>query len=117
MLDYLAEITMSIMQKQKERSPDAGYAKDFVSLMVELAADLVDRNVRVVSNAGGVNPSGCRAALGIGLADQPLSRRPRVAVVQGDDLMSSLDALIAEGHELAHMDTGCLLYTSPSPRD
>ena len=46
MLDYLAEITMSIMQKQKERSPDAGYAKDFVSLMVELAADLVDRNVR-----------------------------------------------------------------------
>ena len=106
MLDYLAEITMSIMQKQKERSPDAGYAKDFVSLMVELAADLVDRNVRVVSNAGGVNPSGCRAALGIGLADQPLSRRPRVAVVQGDDLMSSLDALIAEGHELAHMDTG-----------
>ena len=106
MLDYLAEITMSIMQKQKERDPDAGFAKDFISLMVDLAPDLMERNVRVVSNAGGVNPAGCRGALGIGLVDQMLPRRPRVAVVQGDDLMGSLDDLMAAGHELAHMDTG-----------
>ncbi|MCG8467789.1 MAG: DUF1446 domain-containing protein [Gemmatimonadetes bacterium] len=111
MLDYLAEITMSIMQKQKERDPEAGYAKDFVALMAELAEDLVEKEVRVVSNAGGVNPLGCRTALGHALAAKILPRRPRVAVVQGDDLMASLDELIAAGHELRHMDTGEPLAT------
>ncbi len=105
MLDYLAEITMSIMQKQMERNPEAGYARDFVTLMDELIEDLIAREVRVVSNAGGVNPEGCRAELGLALADKSLPRRPRVAVVMGDDLMDSLDDLIAAGHELRHMET------------
>ena len=111
MLDYLAEITMSIMQKQRARNPDAGYARDFVLLMEDLAADLIDGGVRVVSNAGGVNPVGCRNELGFALAGRPLARRPAVAVITGDDLMDDLDDLIAAGHELRHMETGAPLAT------
>src|SRR5206468_8861933 len=59
MLDYLAEVTMSIMQKQKARDPNAGYARDFVSLMNEILPACVDRGIKVVANAGGVNVEGC----------------------------------------------------------
>ncbi|WP_419164496.1 acyclic terpene utilization AtuA family protein [Candidatus Palauibacter sp.] len=111
MLDYLAEITMSIMQKQRDRNPEAGYARDFVPLMEDLIEDLIAGDVRVVSNAGGVNPEGCRTELGFAFADKSLSRRPRVAVITGDDLMDSLDDLIAAGHELRHMETGAPLST------
>ncbi len=111
MLDYLAEITMSIMQKQRQRDPSAGYARDFVSLIVDLAPDLLEGSVRVVSNAGGVNPEGCREALADALAPIGLRRRLRVAVVAGDDLMDRLDALIADGHELHNMETGEPLST------
>ena len=55
-LDYLAEITMSIMQKQRARDPRSGYARDFVSMIEEILPDLVERNIKVVANAGGVNP-------------------------------------------------------------
>jgi hypothetical protein len=109
MLDYLAEITMSIMQKQRERSPEAGYARDFVQLMADLVPDLIDRGVRVVSNAGGVNPIGCREALRLALASVDLPRPLRVAVVRGDDILGDLDTLIADGHELRHMETGAPL--------
>ena len=111
MLDYLAEITMSIMQKQRARNPEAGYARDFVLLMDDLIEDLIAGEIRVVSNAGGVNPEGCRNELGFAFADQSLPRRPRVAVITGDDLMDSLDDLIAAGHGLRHMETGAPLST------
>src|SRR5918993_5767091 len=62
MLDYLAEVTMSIMQKQRSRNPSAGYARDFVPLMGEILPAVVERGIRVVANAGGVNPAGCPAA-------------------------------------------------------
>jgi len=67
MLDYLAEITMSIMQKQRQRDPSAGYARDFVPLVLELASELIERGVRILTNAGGVNPVACREALLEGL--------------------------------------------------
>jgi len=111
MLDYLAEITMSIMQKQRARNPEAGYARDFVQLMADLAPDLIAGGIRVVSNAGGVNPAGCREALRLALASIDLPRRPRVAIVQGDDMLGRLDELIADGHELSHMETGEPLST------
>ena len=106
MLDYLAEITMSIMQKQRQRDPSAGYAKDFVPLILDLAPDLIERGVRVVSNAGGVNATGCRDALVEGLASVDTPRPMRISIVRGDDLMDRLDELIAEGHELRNMETG-----------
>ena len=63
MMDYLAEVTMSIMQKQRARDPRSGYARDFVAMIERIAPDLVSRNIKVVANAGGVNPEACREAV------------------------------------------------------
>jgi hypothetical protein len=108
MMDYLAEVTMSILQKQKARDPSQGYARDFVPLMAELFPDLLARGVRVITNAGGVNLEGCRDALleaaRNGATKQ--SDRARIGVVVGDDLLGRLDRLVAHGHELRHMETG-----------
>lgn len=106
MLDYLAEVTMSIMQKQKSRDPSAGYARDFVPLMGRILADIADKGVRVITNAGGVNPRGCAEAVVAEARKQRLSRKLRIAVVSGDDIMGRLDDLLARGHDLADMDTG-----------
>ncbi|MEE8595314.1 MAG: acyclic terpene utilization AtuA family protein, partial [Gemmatimonadota bacterium] len=111
MLDYLAEITMSILEKQRERDPAAGYARDFVDMVLDLAPDLVSRGIRVVSNAGGVNPDACRDALVQRLADVDTVRPLRIATVRGDDLMSRLDEVLAAGHELRNMETGEPLST------
>src|ERR1041384_2435245 len=62
-LDYLAEVTMSIMQKLRARKPDAGYATDFVELIDRILPELVEKNVKVVANAGGVNPEACMRAV------------------------------------------------------
>ncbi len=106
MMDYLAEVTMSIMQKQKRRDPAAGYARDFIPLMERLLPDLVERGVRVVTNAGGVNPRSCAEAL-LGVARKlGLRGELRVALVTGDDLLPRLDELLARGHELADLETG-----------
>jgi hypothetical protein len=106
MMDYLAEVTMSIMQKQKRRDPAAGYARDFVPLMERLLPDLVARGIRVVTNAGGVNPRSCAEAV-LGVARQRgLQGKLRVALVTGDDILPRLDELLARGHELADLDTG-----------
>src|SRR5258706_6343229 len=62
-LDYLAEITMSILQKQRSRDPKAGYARDFVEMIARVLPDLKERRIRVIANAGGVNPAACRDAV------------------------------------------------------
>ena len=106
MMDYLAEVTMSIMQKQKSRDPNAGYARDFVPLIERILPDLVAKRFRVVSNAGGVNPHACAGAI-IGAARKlGLAGEVKVAVVSGDDILPRLDELLAAGHELRDMDTG-----------
>jgi len=101
-LDYLAEVTMSILQKQRSRDPSAGYARDFVEMVGRGAADIVDKNIRVVANAGGVNPEACRDAVAKAL------NRPgiKVGIVAGDDILSRLDDMIKRGVELKSMDTG-----------
>jgi hypothetical protein len=106
MMDYLAEVTMSIMQKQKSRDPRAGYARDFVPLMERILPDIVAKKVRVTSNAGGVNPRGCAEALLEVAGRLGLPGRLRVGLVTGDDLLARLDELIARGHLLANMETG-----------
>ncbi|HEX9383375.1 MAG TPA: acyclic terpene utilization AtuA family protein, partial [Gemmatimonadaceae bacterium] len=63
MLDYLAEVTMSILQKQKERDPALGYARDFIGAMESVLPAVLDRGVKVVANAGGVNPAACAVAV------------------------------------------------------
>lgn len=111
MLDYLAEVTMSIMQKQRARSPEAGYARDFVPLMERIFPKCVEDGVRVVTNAGGVNPEGCAEALVEAGRRAGVQGKARVGLVTGDDLMDRLEGLIADGHELAHMETGEPLST------
>jgi hypothetical protein len=103
-LDFLAEITMSIMQKQRARDPRAGYARDFVAQVEETLPLLVERGTRVISNAGGVNPLACRAAL-LAMA-QTHGRAIEVAAVVGDDLMERLGELQAAGVTLDNMDDG-----------
>src|SRR5206468_6712 len=63
MLDYLAEVTMSILQKQKERDPAMGYARDFIGAVESVLPAVADKGVRIVANAGGVNPPACAAAV------------------------------------------------------
>jgi hypothetical protein len=111
MLDYLAEVTMSIMQKQRSRDPGAGYARDFVPLMGEILPRLVERGIRVVANAGGVNPVGCRDAVLEEARKAGFAGRVRVGVVTGDDILERLPELIDRGIELANMETGEPLST------
>ncbi|MBA3806106.1 MAG: DUF1446 domain-containing protein, partial [Acidobacteria bacterium] len=106
MLDYLAEVTMSIMQKQRARDPMAGYARDFVPLMKQILPRCVERNIRVTANAGGVNVEGCAEAVRETARELGLSGRLRIGIVTGDDIMARLDELLARGIELRNMDTG-----------
>ncbi|MEZ5979111.1 MAG: acyclic terpene utilization AtuA family protein [Planctomycetota bacterium] len=109
-LDYLAEVTLSIMQKLRSRDPNAGYATDFVRLVDRIGPDLVAKGVRVVANAGGVNPRACRDALLEVLRKHGL-RGVKVAVVEGDDVLADLDGLMAAGEGFTNMDTGAPLRT------
>ena len=111
MLDYLAEVTMSILQKQKERDPRMGYARDFIGAMESVLPAVVERGVRVIANAGGVNPVACAEAIRALAAERGAAGKVRIGVVTGDDLLPRLDALIAAGHPLANMETGEPLST------
>ncbi|MCA1592452.1 MAG: DUF1446 domain-containing protein [Acidobacteria bacterium] len=106
MLDYLAEVTMSIMQKQRARDPQAGYARDFVPLMREILPACVEKNIRVTANAGGVNPTGCAEAVREVARELGLAGRLSLGTVAGDDIMHRLDDFLARGIELRNMDTG-----------
>lgn len=111
MLDYLAEVTMSIMQKQRSRDPSAGYARDFVELMERIFPACIEKGVRVVTNAGGVNPHGCADALVEAGRAAGVGGKAKVGLVIGDDLMDRLDELLESGHELRNMETGEPLST------
>ena len=105
-MDYLAEVTMSILRKQRSRDLEAGYARDFVPLMRRILPTCMEKGVRVISNAGGVNPTGCAEAVAGAAREAGLGGRVRIGLVTGDDLLDRLDELLAEGHELRHMETG-----------
>ena len=105
MLDYLAEVTMSILQKQRERDPSMGYARDFVGAMESVLPAVLDRGVKVIANAGGVNPPSCAAAIRALASSGDAAAKLKIGVVTGDDLLGNLDELIERGHPLANMDT------------
>jgi len=106
MMDYLAEVTMSIMQKQKSRDPAMGYARDFVPLMERILPDIVEKGIKVTSNAGGVNPRACAEAVLEVARRLGLAGKVKVGLVTGDDLLDRLDQLIQDGHPLSNMETG-----------
>jgi hypothetical protein len=102
-LDYLAEVTMSILQKQRAADLRLGYARDFPPLMERLAQRLRERGVRVLANAGGVNPLACAAEV------RRLAPEMKIAVVLGDDIFDRIDLLLQGGVEMRNMDTGAPL--------
>src|SRR5712691_10947086 len=106
MLDYLAEVTMSIMQKQKARDPAAGYARDFVPLMKQILPACVERDIKVIANAGGVNVEGCAEAVQETARDLELQGKLKIGMVTGDDIMDRIDDFLDRGIELRNMDTG-----------
>jgi hypothetical protein len=105
-LEYLAELTMSILAIQKQKNPTLGYATDFLDVLRSLMPLLRQQTqLKIVTNAGGMNPLGCARAARDLLQHHQLDDW-RIAVVQGDDLMPRLNELLEEGHLLHHLDTG-----------
>jgi hypothetical protein len=93
-MDYLAEVTMSLLAKARLKSPEAGYPPDFVGYLEPHLKTLAGRKIKVVSNAGGVNPMACKRALEAAAEKAGLSLR--IAVVEGDDVMPMIEALRAQ---------------------
>ncbi|MEW6362354.1 MAG: acyclic terpene utilization AtuA family protein [Acidobacteriota bacterium] len=106
MLDYLAEVTMSILQKQRDRDPNAGYARDFIALMQEILPDCVNKNIKVISNAGGVNIRGCADAVRKVAGELGLSGKLKIGIITGDDILPKLDDFVAKGFHITNMETG-----------
>src|SRR5687768_2656525 len=105
-MDYLAEVTMAILQKQRARNPDAGYPADFISHLRDVLPSCVQRGITIITNAGGVNPFGCRAAVESLAKDLHVADKVKVAIVAGDDLYPSIDELLLSGEPFINMDTG-----------
>ena len=99
-LDYLAEVTMSILEKQRQADPSLGYARDFPPLIGRIAKTMLERNVRVIANAGGVNPIACAQAV------RKAAPGLKVAIVLGDDVTSRIDEFLARGYPMSNLDTG-----------
>jgi len=101
--DWLAELTMLILARTRAKRPNGGYARTFVSQLEEVMGTCLERGIKVVSNAGGLDPEGCATELHEIATRLGLS--PKIAFVRGDDLMPRLDALVESG-ALVHFETG-----------
>ena len=99
-MDYLAEVTMAVLQKQRARNPNAGYPADVLAHLRDVLPACAQRGIRIITNAGGVNPLGCRAAVEALASDLGVADRIKIAIVAGDDLYPHLDALLASGEPL-----------------
>ncbi|HPO46253.1 MAG TPA: acyclic terpene utilization AtuA family protein, partial [Spirochaetota bacterium] len=110
--DYLAELTMAILFRLKSKEPDRGYVTTFFKQMEKVMGSCLDRKIRVVSNAGGLNPKGLAAELAE--MAQKLGLNPRIAYIEGDDLMPRLKDLQEAGEAFTHMDRGISLADSGS---
>ncbi len=103
-MDYLAEVTMSILQKQKNKNPQLGYAKDIPELMKRILPIIKGKNIKVITNGGGVNPIACANAV-LDVAKNLQIKNIKIGVVLGDNIKDELDELIAKGAELKNMET------------
>jgi hypothetical protein len=102
--DWLAELTMLILAKNRAKDHATGFARTFVTQMEQVMGTCLDKGIKIVTNAGGLNPAGCADAVSQ-VADK-LGLSPKIAYVGGDDLLDRLDDLRAAGHDLANLDTG-----------
>jgi hypothetical protein len=101
--DWLAELTMLILARTRAKRPGGGYARSFVTQMEHVMATCLDRGIKVVSNAGGLDPEGCASA--VHEVATKLGLHPRIAFINGDDLMGRLDELAVAGEPLRHFET------------
>ncbi|MGZ0216742.1 MAG: acyclic terpene utilization AtuA family protein [Acidimicrobiales bacterium] len=102
--DWLAELTMLILSRIQAKSPGGGYARTFVTQMEQVMGQCLDKGIKVITNAGGLNPEGCADAVQQ-VADR-LGIAPKIAYVGGDDLSKRLTDLIGSGNRFNHLDTG-----------
>ena len=107
-LDYLAEVTMSIMQKARARDTASGYATDFVRMLERILPDCRERGIKIIANAGGVNPRACGDAAAAVARKLGLSGL-RIGIVEGDDILDRLDEFSAAGESFTNLDTGEVL--------
>lgn len=103
-IDFLAEITMSILQKQRAKDPHAGYAKDFITALEPILEECLNRKIKIITNAGGVNPKACAEAL-FALARKK-NINLKVSVIDGDDILTSIPNLQNNGIDFKNMETG-----------
>ena len=113
MMDFLAEVTMSILQKQKMKDPNLGYAKDLVPLFEEILPDVVNKNIKVITNGGGVNPVACRDAI-FGVAKKLGIKNLKIGIVLGDDILGKIDELATKGIALDNMENNAKLASIKS---
>ncbi|MDL4775251.1 MULTISPECIES: acyclic terpene utilization AtuA family protein [Thermomonosporaceae] len=102
--DYLAELTMLILWKARQRDPAGGYATTFLAQMEQVLGTCLDRNIKIVTNAGGLNPGGL--AIELGRLAERLGLHPSIAHIEGDDLLDRIPELQRHGHPLAHLGSG-----------
>ena len=107
--DHLSELTLAILQKDRQKDPSAGYARDAVPMLTELWPLAAKRGVKFVMNAGGLNPAGARDA--IARAFREKGWNATIATISGDSVFERLDELRAAGERLAHMDSGAGIET------
>jgi hypothetical protein len=111
--DYLAELTLMILHKDRAKDPRLGFARTFLAQLEDVAVACAERGIKIVVNAGGLNPAGCAAAAR--LIYQKLGVKAAVAHIEGDDLLAQLPALQARGEAFAHLDKGVPLSTLAAP--
>ncbi|MDX1700033.1 MAG: acyclic terpene utilization AtuA family protein, partial [Melioribacteraceae bacterium] len=104
-MDYLAEVTMSILQKQMNKNPEFGYARDIPSVMERILPIIKEKNIKVITNGGGVNPAACGEAIKK-VAEKIKIKNLKIAVITGDNIIERIDDLISKGEELNNMETG-----------
>ena len=107
--DHLSELTLAILQKDRQKDPSAGYARDGVPMLVDLWPLAAKHGVKFILNAGGLNPQGAREAIARAFRDK--GWKAAIATVSGDSVMERLEELRAAGEPLLHMDTGAVLDT------
>jgi len=105
MMDFLAEVTMSIMQKQKKRNPELGYARDLVHLVEQILPICLEKNIKIITNGGGVNPEGCRNEI-FKWAHKKGIKGLKIGTVLGDDILSRIEDFTRRGIRLNNMETG-----------
>ena len=104
-MDYLAEVTMSILQKQRMRNPDMGYARDLIDVCDDVLPYIKERGIKLITNGGGVNPLAARDRI-FELAKSKGITGLKIGVITGDDILPRMDEILADGHEMKHMETG-----------